>query len=89
LLWSAATRRRTLVFWPNIEVPRQSIPACPKPLRPATVDAPYIIRATIALYMVAASIPGRSIIKNADTIRRAHPRFVENLQTLGADVEWR
>jgi len=60
-----------------------------KPLRPAIVDAPYIIRATIALYMVAASIPGRSIVKNADTIRRAHPRFVENLQALGADVEWK
>jgi UDP-N-acetylglucosamine 1-carboxyvinyltransferase len=60
-----------------------------KPLRPAVVDAPYIIRATIALYMVAASIPGRSVVKNADTIRRAHPRFVENLKTLGADTEWR
>ncbi len=60
-----------------------------KPLRPAVVDAPYIIRATIALYMVAASIPGASIVKNADTIRRAHPRFVENLQALGAEVEWK
>jgi len=60
-----------------------------KPLRPAVVDAPYIIRATIALYMVAASIPGRSIVKNADTIKRAHPRFVENLKALGADTEWK
>ncbi|MDR2673841.1 MAG: UDP-N-acetylglucosamine 1-carboxyvinyltransferase [Opitutaceae bacterium] len=60
-----------------------------KPLHPAVVDAPYVIRATIALYMVAASIPGRSVVKNADTIRRAHPRFVENLQALGAEVEWR
>jgi UDP-N-acetylglucosamine 1-carboxyvinyltransferase len=60
-----------------------------KPLRPAVVDAPYVIRAAIALYMVAASIPGRSVVKNADTIKRAHPRFVENLQALGAEVEWR
>ena len=60
-----------------------------RPLRPATVDAPYIIRAAVGLYMVAASIPGRSIVKNADTINRAHPRFVENLRTLGADVEWK
>ena len=60
-----------------------------KPLRPTVVDAPYVIRATIALYMVAASIPGRSVVKNADTIKRAHPRFVENLQALGAEVEWR
>ncbi len=60
-----------------------------KSLRPAIVDAPYVIRAAIALYMVAASIPGRSVVKNADTIKRAHPRFVENLQSLGAEVEWK
>ena len=60
-----------------------------RPLRPAVVDAPYVIRAAIGLYMVAASIPGRSVVKNADTIKRAHPRFVENLRALGADVEWK
>ena len=60
-----------------------------RPLRPTTVDAPYIIRAAVGLYMVAASIPGRSIVKNADTIKRAHPKFVENLRTLGAEVEWK
>jgi len=60
-----------------------------KPLRPTVVDAPYIIRAAVALYMVAASIPGRSVVKNADTIKRAHPNFVENLRSLGADVEWK
>lgn len=59
-----------------------------RPLRPTVVDAPYIIRAAVGLLMVAASIPGRSVVKNADTIKRAHPRFVENLQSLGADVEW-
>ena len=60
-----------------------------KPLRPTTVEAPYIIRAAVALYMIAASIPGQSVVKNADTIRRAHPNFVENLRSLGADVEWK
>ena len=60
-----------------------------RPLRPATVDAPYIIRAAVGLFMVAASIPGRSIVKNADTIKRAHPNFVENLRSLGAEVEWK
>lgn len=60
-----------------------------KPLRPATVEAPYIIRAAVALYMVAASIEGRSVVKHADTIRRAHPNFVENLRSLGAEVEWK
>jgi UDP-N-acetylglucosamine 1-carboxyvinyltransferase len=59
-----------------------------RPLRPTIVDAPYIIRAAVGLYMVAASIPGRSVVKNADTIKRAHPKFVENLRTLGAEVEW-
>jgi UDP-N-acetylglucosamine 1-carboxyvinyltransferase len=60
-----------------------------KPLRAATVEAPYIIRAAVALYMVAASIEGKSIVKNADTIKRAHPNFVENLRSLGAEVEWK
>lgn len=60
-----------------------------RPLRPAVVDAPYIIRAAVALYMVAASIPGQSVVRTADTIKRAHPNFVENLRTLGAEVEWR
>ena len=60
-----------------------------RPLRAATVDAPYIIRAAVALYMIAASIEGRSVVKNADTIKRAHPNFVENLRSLGAEVEWK
>ncbi len=59
-----------------------------KPLQPATVDSPNIIRATVALMMVALTIKGESIIRNADTIKRAHPNFVENLQKLGADISW-
>jgi UDP-N-acetylglucosamine 1-carboxyvinyltransferase len=59
-----------------------------KPLRPAVVEAPYVIRAAVALYMVAASIPGRSVVRNAEIIERAHPRFVENLRALGAEVDW-
>jgi UDP-N-acetylglucosamine 1-carboxyvinyltransferase len=59
-----------------------------KPLTAATVESPYIIRVAIALLMLAASIEGASKILNADPIRRAHPRFVENLISLGADVEW-
>lgn len=58
------------------------------PLRPARVESPYIIRVAIALLMVAASIEGCSTIMNAQPIRRAHPRFVENLRQVGADVEW-
>jgi UDP-N-acetylglucosamine 1-carboxyvinyltransferase len=59
-----------------------------KPLTAAEVESPYIIRVAIALFMLAASIEGRSVILNADPIRRAHPRFVENLNAVGADVEW-
>lgn len=59
-----------------------------QPLRPATVDAPYIIRVIISLFMVGATIEGESIIRNASPVRRAHPDFVENLRSLGADVEW-
>lgn len=59
-----------------------------KPLYPARVESPYIIRVAIALLMLAASIEGQSVILNADPIRRAHPRFVENLTAIGAQVEW-
>jgi UDP-N-acetylglucosamine 1-carboxyvinyltransferase len=59
-----------------------------KPLAPAEVDSPYIIRVAIALLMVAASIPGRSVIHNATPVRRAHPGFAENIRALGAHVEW-
>jgi UDP-N-acetylglucosamine 1-carboxyvinyltransferase len=59
-----------------------------KALAPARVESPYIIRVAIALLMVAASIDGQSTILNADPIRRAHPRFVENLIAIGADMEW-
>lgn len=58
------------------------------PLTPAVVESPYIIRVAIALFMVAASIEGRSEIRNATPIRRAHPHFVENLRALGVNVEW-
>jgi UDP-N-acetylglucosamine 1-carboxyvinyltransferase len=59
-----------------------------KPLKAANVNAPDIIRATVALLMVALTIDGESRIHNADSIRRAHPNFIENLNKLGADIEW-
>lgn len=57
-------------------------------LVPAEVEAPDIIRATVALFMIAQSIDGESRVNNADTIKRAHPEFVERLEKLGADVKW-
>jgi UDP-N-acetylglucosamine 1-carboxyvinyltransferase len=59
-----------------------------KPLRTAQVDSPNIIRATVALLMVALTVKGESMIRNADSIKRAHPNFIENLNKLGADLEW-
>jgi UDP-N-acetylglucosamine 1-carboxyvinyltransferase len=59
-----------------------------KQLAPAEVESPYIIRVAIALLMLACSIPGRSTIKNATPVRRAHPHFAENIRKLGAHVEW-
>ena len=44
-------------------------------------------QAAVALAMVAAAIPGRSVVRNAEIIKRAHPRFVENLRSLGAELE--
>ena len=54
-------------------------------LHPATVEAPHISRAAVAPYKIDASHPGRSIVKNADTNRGAHPNLVENLRSHG---EW-
>ncbi len=59
-----------------------------KPLRPAVVDAPDIIRPTVALAMMALSIDGKSVIRNADPIKRAHPHFAEKIKSLGADISW-
>ncbi len=60
-----------------------------KPLKPAEVNAPDIIRPTVALAMTALSVKGKSIIHNADPIKRAHPNFVQKIKSLGADITWR
>ncbi|CUH39760.1 UDP-N-acetylglucosamine 1-carboxyvinyltransferase 1 [Jannaschia seosinensis] len=57
-------------------------------LKPAEVEAPYIIRVVVGLLIAAIQIDGTSRILNADPIRRAHPRFIENLTALGADIRW-
>ncbi|MCA1298119.1 UDP-N-acetylglucosamine 1-carboxyvinyltransferase [Stappia indica] len=57
-------------------------------LRPAEVEAPYIIRVVLGLFLAAIQADGQSTIRNADPIRRAHPRFVEKLTELGAQVRW-
>lgn len=68
--------------------PHRAIVFGSKPLKPAEVDAPNIIRPTVALSMMALSIKGKSIIHNADPIKRAHPNFVQKIKSLGADISW-
>jgi len=53
----------------------------------AHFEAPYIIRATIALLMYGASMPKGATIQNADAAFRGHPWFLEKLSTLGIKVE--
>lgn len=57
-------------------------------LVPGTVTSPYIIRVAIALLMVGSAIEGESTILDADPIRRAHPNFTDNIDSLGVDVQW-
>ena len=38
--------------------------------------------------MLAASIRAGRVIRNATPVRRAHPRFAENIRALGAQIEW-
>jgi UDP-N-acetylglucosamine 1-carboxyvinyltransferase len=57
-------------------------------LKPAEVEAPYIIRVVVGLLIAAIQIDGQSRILNAGPVRRAHPNFIENLTALGADIAW-
>jgi UDP-N-acetylglucosamine 1-carboxyvinyltransferase len=53
----------------------------------AKLEAPYIIRAVVALAMTAMIASGESKILNADALYRGHPNFVTNLRRLGAQIE--
>ncbi len=52
----------------------------------AILEAPYIIRAVVAMVMAAMIAEGESLILNADALYRGHPRFAENLRKLGAKI---
>ncbi len=56
-------------------------------LKADTLEAPYIIRATVAMVMAAMIAEGESTILNADALYRGHPHFSENLRSLGADIQ--
>ena len=53
----------------------------------AIFEAPYIIRATIALLMYGLSLPKGATILNADAAFRGHPHFLEKLKAIGVKVE--
>ncbi|MFC1649134.1 UDP-N-acetylglucosamine 1-carboxyvinyltransferase [Patescibacteria group bacterium] len=50
------------------------------------LEAPYIIRAVIAMMMVAMIAEGETTILNADVLYRGHPNFSQNLKNLGASI---
>ena len=56
-------------------------------LHGAELEAPYIIRAVVAMVIAAMISEGETIILNADALYRGHPKFAENLRKLGADIE--
>jgi UDP-N-acetylglucosamine 1-carboxyvinyltransferase len=53
----------------------------------AKLEAPYIIRAVVAMAMCAMIAKGETTILNADALYRGHPNFAKNLQKLGAKIE--
>lgn len=56
-------------------------------LHGATLEAPYIIRAVVAMVMSAMIAEGESTILNAETLYRGHPDFSAKLLSLGASIE--
>jgi UDP-N-acetylglucosamine 1-carboxyvinyltransferase len=53
----------------------------------AEIEAPFIIRAVVAMVMSAMIAEGESMILNADVLYRGHPYFAKNLQSIGASIE--
>lgn len=66
--------------------PHRVIVTAGNKLHGAEMQAPYIIRATVALVMAAMIAEGESTIINADALYRGHPDFAEKLSSLGASI---
>lgn len=67
--------------------PHRVIVTAGNKLSGCTIEAPYIIRAVVALVMTAMIAEGETTILNADALYRGHPHFEENLRKLGARIE--
>lgn len=67
--------------------PHRVIVTAGNKLAGATLEAPYIIRATVAMVMAAMIAEGESTVLNADALYRGHPNFSANLERLGAKIK--
>jgi UDP-N-acetylglucosamine 1-carboxyvinyltransferase len=67
--------------------PHRVIIMAGRKLKGATMEAPYIIRAVVAMVVSSMLAEGETTILNADSLYRGHPNFSENLRKLGADIE--
>lgn len=67
--------------------PHRVIVTAGNKLSGCTIEAPYIIRAVVALVMTAMIAEGETTILNADALYRGHPHFEENLRRLGAEID--
>lgn len=67
--------------------PHRVIVTAGNKLAGATLEAPYIIRAVVAMVMAAMIARGETTILNADVLYRGHPDFSKNLKNLGAQIE--
>ena len=70
----------------DVEAPFESLPA---PVQHAVLHGSGEEDIAFNYILDSGASKGKSVVKNADTIRRAHPNFVENLRSLGASVEWK
>jgi UDP-N-acetylglucosamine 1-carboxyvinyltransferase len=85
LFWTS----ELLKFGANVTIldPHRVMTIAGHQLTGARVVAPYIIRAVVALIIVAMIAKGQSTIMNADSLDRGHENLVLNLQKLGAVIE--
>ena len=78
-----------LKFGANVTIldPHRVMAIAGNPLKGTKVNAPYIIRATVALIMTALIADGKSTITGTDSLDRGHENFVGKLKSLGAIIE--
>lgn len=58
----------------------------PTQLRPNEIVAPPALRPAVVLLVATLGAPGRSVLRNVYPINRGYENIVENLRSLGADV---